>query len=115
MADAKLKAQVWADFQRSRCKCPFCDKVLTMRALRWKHNCGKKVAPVARLDASSEKERREELHRRAVKALELRIQGAAFDPRLHEEELFERAMRGLETRLERNGGTDCVDAGQCGA
>jgi hypothetical protein len=86
-----------------------------MRALRWKHNCVKKVAPVVRLDASSEKERREELHRRAVKALEMRMQGAPFDPRRHQEELFDRTTRGLEMRLQRNGGTDCVEAGQTGA
>jgi hypothetical protein len=112
MADVtKLKAQVWVEFQRSRAKCPFCGKCITMRALRWKHNCGKKVAPAVRLDASSEKERREELHRRAVQALELRMQKTAgvhvapFDPRRHQEELFERATMGLKTRLQRNGET----------
>jgi hypothetical protein len=113
MSDAKLKAQVWAEFQRSRCSCPFCGKGLTMRSLRWKHNCAKKVAPVVRLDASGEKERYEELHRRAVQALELRMQKTGpFDPRSHQEELFERATRELKKRLERGGGAGCVGAGQ---
>ena len=64
------KAEVWVQVHRQKVPCPGCGKVVTRRALRWKHKCRRAVAV---LSEAQVQERRLHLEQRVIRDLLKRI------------------------------------------
>jgi hypothetical protein len=81
MEDAtKTKPEIWDETMRVRTRCPFCNRSVTIRTLRWKHKCRPKPLPVL-LDQQGAARRRQEIERKAFEALQQRLKGGPDDLR----------------------------------
>ena len=76
--ETKNRKEVWAEAQRARTACPECGKYISVRTLRWKHNCRDRTPRVRQpriLNTEQAEERRRALEELAVAALRSRLSG----------------------------------------